>query len=319
MKSVEDSIIKRVRRRGRGAVFTPFDFLSVGSRDSVDQGLSRLARKQVLRRVDRGIYCYPQQNDLIGEVAPSVDAVAEALARRDGAKLLPAGAMAANLLGLSEQVPVRVAYLTSGPKRVARIKNLTITLRPTIAKHLATKHLVSGIVIQALRYLGKENVDRSVVKKLRQRLDGKQGQQLLDDIAYAPAWMASVFREIAAETQPKQVRSQLTPAQNNQRSTAMFNEATRRQIEAACREFSVRALYVFGSFATGEAKPDSDLDLLVEFERDGVDGAFDQFMGFKERMEAICGRPVDLVTNKRFRNPYFEQSVEAEKQLVYAA
>lgn len=104
-----------------------------------------------------------------------------------------------------------------------------------------------------------------------------------------------------------------------QRSTAMFNEATRRQIEDACREFSVGALYVFGSFATGQAKPDSDVDLLVEFERDGVDGAFDQFMGFKERMEAICGRPVDLVTNKRFRNPYFEQSVEAEKQLVYAA
>lgn len=319
MKSVEDSIIKRVRRRGRGAVFTPFDFLSVGSRDSVDQGLSRLARKQVLRRVDRGIYSYPKTSALIGELSPDPQKVAEALARRDAATLLPSGAMAANLLGLSDQVPSQVVYLTSGPPRTAKVKKLTVTLRPTVAKHFATKHQVSGIVIQALRYLGKENVDRLVVKKLRQRLDGRQRQQLIDDIAYAPAWMASVFREIAAETQPKQVRSQLTLAQNNQRSTAMFNEATRSQIEEACREFSVRALYVFGSFATGQAKPDSDLDLLVEFERDGVDGAFDQFMGFKERMEAICGRPVDLVTNKRFRNPYFEQSVEAEKQLVYAA
>jgi uncharacterized protein len=99
----------------------------------------------------------------------------------------------------------------------------------------------------------------------------------------------------------------------------MFDPETGRQIEQACRDFSVRSLYVFGSFATDATKPDSDVDLLVEFEREDVAGAFDQFMGFKERMESITGRPVDLVTRKRFRNSFFEQAVEAEKKLVYAA
>lgn len=99
----------------------------------------------------------------------------------------------------------------------------------------------------------------------------------------------------------------------------MFDPNTQKQIAEACRNYAVRQLYVFGSFAAGTAGDQSDVDLLVEFERDGIAGAFDQFMEFKERMEAILGRPVDLITNKRFRNPCFQQAVEAEKQLIYAA
>ncbi|TVP77638.1 MAG: nucleotidyltransferase [Puniceicoccaceae bacterium] len=99
----------------------------------------------------------------------------------------------------------------------------------------------------------------------------------------------------------------------------MFDPDVQRQLSAACHDYAVRQLYVFGSFAAGTEGDQSDVDLLVEFDRDGATGAFDQFMGFKERMEAILGRPVDLITNKRFRNPYFQRAVEAEKQLIYAA
>jgi predicted nucleotidyltransferase len=285
----------------------------------VDQSLSRLARKQLIRRVDRGIYSYPKTSRLVGELSPDPKKVADALARRDAATLLPSGAMAANLLGLSDQVPSQVVYLTSGPKREAKVKKLTITLKPTVAKNLATAKRATGVVIQALRYLGKDQVGSDVVEKLRKRLNPEQRQQLLKDIRYAPAWMGPVFRKVAAETSDEALNSSLPPERKSERFESMFDAEVRAQVEEACREFSVRALYVFGSFARGDAKEESDVDLLVEFERDGVEGAFDQFMGFKERMEVICGRPVDLVTSKRFRNPYFEQSVAAEKQLVYAA
>lgn len=199
MKSIEESIKKGVQRRGKGAVVTPFDFLKSGSRDAVDQGLSRLTRKGVLQRVDRGLYNYPKQDPLLGQLSPSPEAVAKALARRDAAKLLPTGAMAANMLGLSEQVPMKVAYLTSGPKRQAKIKNLTVTLRPTVAKNLATADRVSGVVIQALRYLGKGAVGPEQVRQLCKRLNPKQRQQLVRDIPYAPAWMGPIFRQIAAD------------------------------------------------------------------------------------------------------------------------
>lgn len=64
---------------------------------------------------------------------------------------------------------------------------------------------------------------------------------------------------------------------------------------------------------------DSDIDLLVEFDRNSYEGAFDQLMNFKARMETILGRPVDIIVSKPFRNPHFQDEVDRTKQLVYAA
>jgi len=64
---------------------------------------------------------------------------------------------------------------------------------------------------------------------------------------------------------------------------------------------------------------ESDLDFLVEFDRDGYQGAFEQYMGFKQRLEAIYQRPVDLVTIKIFRNHLFQEEIDSSKTLIYAA
>lgn len=202
VKSIEESIKSRLQRRGRGAAVTPFDFLDLGSRDSVDQGLSRLARKQVLKRLDRGLYTYPKVSRLLGELSPDPEKVAQALARRDAAQLIPTGAAAANLLGLSEQVPNRVVYLTSGPARSATVGKLAVTLKPTVAKNMATAGRASGVVIQALRFLGKDNVGSEVIEKLCERLNTKDRAQLLKDAKYAPAWMEPIFRKIAEGARP---------------------------------------------------------------------------------------------------------------------
>jgi uncharacterized protein len=92
-----------------------------------------------------------------------------------------------------------------------------------------------------------------------------------------------------------------------------------KELERACKDFQVKELYVFGSVVSGNISPDSDLDFLVEFDRTGYAGSFDQFMGFKQRLEEIYQRPVDLLTVKRFRNPLFQQEVDKSKTLVYAA
>jgi len=118
-KSLEESVLKRFRSRGRGAALTPSAFLDLGSRPVVAMALTRLVRRGALKRVSRGVYVYPKQNKLLGELAPSPQEVAEALARRGGERLLPSGAQAANLLGLSEQVPAKIIYLTDGPSRTA--------------------------------------------------------------------------------------------------------------------------------------------------------------------------------------------------------
>jgi uncharacterized protein len=87
----------------------------------------------------------------------------------------------------------------------------------------------------------------------------------------------------------------------------------------ACKQFKVKELHVFGSFASGSATTESDVDMIVLFDREGYAGAFDQFMGLKERLETLLGRRVDLLTSKRFRNPLFREEVERTKKLIYAA
>ena len=91
------------------------------------------------------------------------------------------------------------------------------------------------------------------------------------------------------------------------------------ELELICRQFNVSRLYVFGSVAKGDFRDDSDVDLIVEFNRNSYEGAFDQFMGLKEALEDFFKRPVDLITSKRFRNPLFERELEETKTLVYAA
>jgi hypothetical protein len=91
------------------------------------------------------------------------------------------------------------------------------------------------------------------------------------------------------------------------------------EVEEACKDFDVKRLHVFGSAVSEEAEESNDIDFVVEFEREGYSGAFDQFMGFKEALENVLGKPVDLLVSKRFRNPVFQDQVDKTKKLVYAA
>ena len=92
-----------------------------------------------------------------------------------------------------------------------------------------------------------------------------------------------------------------------------------KKLKSICKQFNVNRLYVFGSAAKGEMMDSSDIDLIVEFDRSNYHGAFDQFMGFKEMLEDLYNRPVDLLASKKFRNHIFEREVEDSKVLVYAA
>jgi len=91
------------------------------------------------------------------------------------------------------------------------------------------------------------------------------------------------------------------------------------ELEKICKKYNVKELYLFGSAATGSLSENSDLDFLVEFDRQSYEGAFDQFMEFKNELERIFDRKVDLYHQKKFRNPVFQQEVDRTKELLYAA
>jgi hypothetical protein len=180
-------------------VFVPADFLNVGSRQAVDIALYRLAQKGTIRRLARGVYDFPKEHPVLGPLQPSAETVAKALAGRDRTRLQPTGAYAANALGLSEQVPAKAVFLTDGASRTVKIGPTTIQLRRTSAKNMAAAGRLSGLVIQALRELGKEHVTPERRAHLKRSLPAQERQELIKDIRLAPAWMHPIFRELAEE------------------------------------------------------------------------------------------------------------------------
>jgi hypothetical protein len=198
-QSIDSHILAAIRGRGRGSVFVPADFLGLGSREAVDIALHRLARKGTIRRIARGVYDFPKVHPVLGPLQPSAEAVARALAGRDRTRLQPAGAYAANVLGLSEQVPAKAVFLTDGPSRTVKIGTTTIQLRRTTARNMAAAGRLSGLLIQALRELGKRHVTPERRAHLKRTLPAKKRRELIKDIRLAPAWMHPIFRELADE------------------------------------------------------------------------------------------------------------------------
>jgi hypothetical protein len=197
MQSIDTKILNRIYGRGKGCVITPGDFLDLGSRDAVGVALHRLVKKGTLRSLARGLYDYPRTDPDLGPLSPTTDAIVKALKGRDNILLQPSGAYAANLLGLSEQVPMKIVFLTDGPARRVQLGRQVIILKHTTPRAMATAGRVSGLLIQALRYLGQKHLDDSTVVQLRKRLSDDDKKQLLNDIRYAPAWIAAIMRRVA--------------------------------------------------------------------------------------------------------------------------
>jgi hypothetical protein len=200
MSTIQNEIIDRIRGQGRGKVFTPKDFLDLGSRDAADQSLSRLVKGGEIQRLGRGLYHYPRVNERLGiPLGPDLDEIAEALARQTGSRVVPSGAVAANRLGLSTQVPAKPVYLTDGRTRQVRIGNTTFQLRHAAPKEFPVGCRTSAMVFQALRHLGQVAVDDQVVAQLRRALSAEQLKELLRDARYTTDWIATVIRSIVQQ------------------------------------------------------------------------------------------------------------------------
>jgi hypothetical protein len=142
------------------------------------------------------LYDYPVQDSILGAVTPSADTMARALVVRDAIRLQPSGAYAANLLGLSNQVPSRVVFLTDGPARRVKFGKREIILQHTTPRNMATAGRKSGTIIQALRHVGQKRVDDQVRATLRRHITEEDLPRLRKDLIYAPAWIADLLRPL---------------------------------------------------------------------------------------------------------------------------
>jgi Family of unknown function (DUF6088) len=201
MQTKRDQIVARIERLGEGKAFSAKDFLDVASRTMIDVTLANLALDGKIRRVRRGLYDVPKVNpSLGGRLSPDIDEAARAIARRQRWKIVPAGAWAANLLGLSTQVPAKIIYLTDGPNNEVAIGRRSIHFKHARPKAMAGLEGKFALVVQALRHVGKEGAGPREIETLRAALSPMEKRKLVKDTRFGVDWIYEVAKRIAEKT-----------------------------------------------------------------------------------------------------------------------
>lgn len=194
-QSIDDKIFIKIKKAARGSLFFVEDFLSFGSAKAVSKALERLVQKKELHRVARGIYSRLAEDSILGLLNPSTEALAEAIRKRDKARIVPTGSLALNALGLSTQVPMNVVYYTDGSARKIDLGKRKIVFKKTSPKNLATIGKISTLVIQALKEIGKDNVTNEEIVIILGHLQKEEPYRLEHDIRLAPEWIRIIMRK----------------------------------------------------------------------------------------------------------------------------
>jgi hypothetical protein len=199
MQSIEKQIEKSIKRKPKGSLILPDDYMNYGSSDAVRKALDRLEDKNVIIRVAQGIYVRPKISELIGPLSPSAEEVAEAIAKRDRIRTVPTGSYALNALGLSTQVPMNIVLLTDGSPRVINVGKRTIKFKKTTPKNLLAKGKISRLAIQALKEIGNGKVTEEEEEKILRLLKKEEEKDLKHDITLAPVWIQKIMNKALSD------------------------------------------------------------------------------------------------------------------------
>lgn len=194
-------MLARLRRFPSGRTFLAKDFLDIATRGSVDMALSSWVKAGAIRRIRRGLYDIPRANAALGgTLSPDIDQASRALARRYRWTIVPEGAWAANILGLSTQVPAKIVYLSDGPNKKVQIGRRTIYFKHARPHTLGRQKGTSALVVQALRHTGKSRVDHKLVSRLRTLLSGAEKRNLIQATRFSADWIYETAKKIAAKS-----------------------------------------------------------------------------------------------------------------------
>jgi hypothetical protein len=195
--SLDTRITQVVKKSPPGTVFTPHDFVTMGGSKAVAKCLERLVKRGRLRWLSRGLYDKPRHDDVLGILWPSPESVIKAITEKSKIRVQPAGVYAANLLGLSEQVPAKIVLLTDGGSRTVKAGPMRITLKRTSPRNMAAADRFAGLLIHAFKSLGAKHIDKWHIARLKKTVSAEERSKLLNDIDLAPAWMRPFFLELA--------------------------------------------------------------------------------------------------------------------------
>ena len=180
-----------------GSVFVASDFADITETKRISECLVRLSNDNTLKCVMRGVFYKPEYSALLEEyIAPAPDAVAHAIARNFGWTIIPCGDTALNLLGLSTQVPVVWSYVSDGPYKEYSYDNTTIKYKHTTNKEISKLSPKTSLVIQALRALGKDNIQQETIARIKAETTIAERGAMLTEAQYATAWIYETIKTI---------------------------------------------------------------------------------------------------------------------------
>lgn len=231
MQTIANKIVARIYGNGRGYAFTVKDFLDIAGSRTTRSALDRIVRNGIIRRLMRGVYEYPAYSKVLDAPAsPDPDAIARAIARAYGWTILPSGATALNLLGLSTQVPAAWEYFSDGPTKTYKWhigggddddddddgdddddnvgaktsaviggSSGTLVFKRRANKEITKLSSKTALIVQALKALGEKNVTRSTISQLRKRLSQTERERAAREARYATSWVYEIIKKLAQE------------------------------------------------------------------------------------------------------------------------
>ena len=203
MESTEKKIRQMLVSGGEGKVYFPADFFECGSEKAVSKALQRLVQADVLMRMERGLYCYPEVDRYwgMGKLPASSDVVLEAYARRDGFRTGPCPGTAQNALGLSDQVVMNPVYTTDGPSRRIHFYK---GFRPIVLYHVSPKVFnyrsrIIMLTVIALNDIGRRDLWQFDMDGLRQAYSKVPYEEIREDLRHTPSWIRQIILNIYRE------------------------------------------------------------------------------------------------------------------------
>ena len=195
-----NAIRTRIKQLPIGAVITSVDFADITENSRVGVILSRIEAEGLIRRVLRGVYYKPEYNEFLNEyLAPSPNLVAEALARNFGWTITPCGDTALNILGLSTQVPAAWSYVSDGAYKEYTYDNTTIKFKHTTNKEISKLSQKTALIVQALKALGKDNIDDTIINKLKNEMNDREKENALIEAKAVTSWIYEYIKKICKD------------------------------------------------------------------------------------------------------------------------
>jgi hypothetical protein len=186
-ESISIQIENKIKRSRPGQIILPSDFKDLGTSTAIRKTLSRLVDQKVLVRMGQGVYVIPIHDKLFGEVLPSMEEIAASLAEKEHVKIMPTGQYALNKIGLSNQVPMKMVFLTNGTKKNITIGKSSILFQPTTTKKLAMVGSISSLLFLGLEELDLNRLKESELEKIIALLKKEDQNNLKHDLKLAPA------------------------------------------------------------------------------------------------------------------------------------